>query len=219
MTHPKTSVIDVIASGVHDTKNVLFDAMTRIGIVADQLRTGQIEGAPAMLDEARLAVEQAAGRLSTLLSAYRLDHQDNPVTLLPVVVSDLVAEALLRFAPADRIAHLSIEQTAHWDGLWVLDRELVGDALVNALQNASMHARGRIRISVQVEDGWLKLKVEDDGPGFPATQLAEEETGRTGIFVTRRILALHRHGTRSGRLTLENGGAFGGAVLSIWIPG
>ena len=214
-----TPIIDVIASGVHDTKNVLFDALTRIGIVAEQLRQGQTEESLAMLDEARVAVEQAAGRLSTLLSAYRLEHQDNPVAALPVVVADLVDEAIIRFAPADRIAHLNIERNCAWDGLWVLDRELVGDALVNALQNASRHAITRIRVSTRGQDGFLVLRVEDDGPGFPPAWVEGREEGRTGLRVTRRIAALHCHGERRGRLHLENGGAFGGAVFSLWIPG
>lgn len=219
MTHPETPIIDVIASGVHDTKNVLFDALTRIGFVADQLRAGNISEAPAMLDEARLAVELAAGRLSTLLSAYRLERRDNPVSLLPVVVADLLEEAVLRFAPADRIAHLQVERACSWPGLWVMDRELIADALVNALQNASRHARARIRVRAEVADGFLQLSVEDDGEGFPDNQLHGEGAGRTGLFVTRRVLSLHRHGERSGELILENGGTLGGALFAMRLPG
>jgi signal transduction histidine kinase len=219
LTHPETPIIDVIASGVHDTKNVLFDALTRIGFVADQLRAGNTGEVPAMLDEARLAVELAAGRLSTLLSAYRLERLDNPVSLLPVVVADLLEEAILRFAPADRIAHLQIERSCAWPGLWVMDRELIGDALVNALQNASRHARAHIRVSAEVADGFLRLAVEDDGEGFPASQLHGEGAGRTGLFVTRRILSLHHHDGRSGELILENSSTLGGALFTMRLPG
>lgn len=219
MSPSETPIVDVIASGVHDTKNVLFDAITRIGIAAEQLRAGNISETPAMLDEARFAVELAAGRLSTLLSAYRLERHDNPVSLLPVVVADLLEEAILRFAPSDRIAHLTIERSCAWPGLWVLDRELIGDALVNALQNASRHAHSRIRVGAEVTDGYLCLSVEDDGAGFAEAQLRGDSGGRAGLFVTRRILSLHRHGERAGDMMLKNGGALGGAQMMMRLPG
>jgi len=77
--------IDVLASGVHDTKNTLFDALSRIGAVRDTLASsGSARRKPmALLAEAHVAVERSADRLAKLLSAYRLIRQENPVVLLP----------------------------------------------------------------------------------------------------------------------------------------
>lgn len=215
-------IVDVIASGVHDAKNVLFDALMRVGVAMREVSADRGEAALPLLLEVESAIEDAADRLSTLLSAYRLSSHENPVVLMPVAVSDLLDDALLR-------AH---QLGSHRDGVTIdrgtvcgdtvlLDRELVADSLVNAIQNAGRYAQSRVLVSAMAEGDWLTFRVEDDGPGLDTMdENATDEAGHSGVglFVARRIAALHsRHGRR-GNLTLMNGGVLGGALFEMVLP-
>ena len=216
-----TPIVDVIASGVHDTKNVLFDALMRIGVAAHEVSGNRGQQALPLLKDASAAVEQATTRLSTLLSAYRLARHENPVVLMPVLVGDLVEYAVMRTpSNSDQQGEIRIVCGDVCSDTWLLDRELVADCLVNALVNALRYAKGQIQISAQVEDGWLVLRVEDDGPGFSpeqTTHTARMQSG-VGLFVARRIAGLHQQHGRQGRLLVSNGGALGGAVFTLMLP-
>lgn len=220
MEHPNTPLaVDVIASGIHDAKNNMFDALARIGSATQFIRNGQGDDALPILAETEQAVLASADRLSKLLSAYRLARHENPVSLLPVNVQDLLEDAILRVAP-HRQSHLLIESCCNFDGFWVCDRELVTDCLVNAMQNALRVARHAIRIEAAEADNHLVLTVADDGPGFPDTLPAQTSGKQTGIglYIARRIAHLHVRHEQHGQLKLENGGPLGGAVFHLILP-
>lgn len=221
---PDTPIADVIASGVHDTKNVLFDSLQRIAAAARKIGNGGDGGnaeALALLQEASRSIEQGADRLSTVLSAYRLARHENPVAMLPTPVVDLIESVALRNAShLHEQRNIRVELGDVCNEAWLLDRELVADTLNNAVENALRHAASRVLISAYVEEDWHVIQVEDDGPGFSDEMLAGKPHLRTGVglYVAGRIAALHvRHG-RHGKLSLANGGALGGAIFRIFLP-
>lgn len=200
-------LLDVLASGVHDTKNQLFFAESQIAAA---------EAAHGIdLSEARYAIEAAAGRLARTLAAYRLLREDAQLAVVPTIVADLCEEVALD--QKKHLAHggvtLSVE--CRVEDEWPLDRDLITDVLNNALQNAARHARSRIRLVVASEDDGLCFRVEDDGDGFADTDPAAHGVG---LLVAARIAAMHRRQDRQGRLVLANGGAFGGAVFELHLP-
>lgn len=210
--------VDVIASGIHDAKNGLFDALARISAASKSIREGEPAAALPVLAETEQAVLAAAERLSKLLSAYRLARHENPVAMVPVNVRGLVEDVLLR-VDASR-GNIMVDSACRCEEVWVCDRELVADSLVNALQNALRHARSRILFDADVTDGWLRFTVSDDGPGVPDELPAYGDGTRSGVglFIARRIAQLHvRHG-RHGRFSIANGGGLGGAVFTLELP-
>ncbi len=50
----------------------------------------------------------------------------------------------------------------------VIDPKLLRRALFNLLDNAARHARSRILVALEMNDGQMCLSIEDDGPGIPA---------------------------------------------------
>lgn len=200
-------LLDVLASGVHDAKNQLFFAESQIAAA---------EAAHGIdLAEARYAIEAAAGRLSRTLAAYRLLRDEARLAIVPAVVADLCAEIALDQQKHLAQAGLSLDIDCTVRDEWALDRDLVADILNNAIQNASRHARHRIRLSAREDDGSLCLCVEDDGGGFADTDPAAHGVG---LRVAARIADLHRRRERHGSLRLYNGGALGGAVLELRLP-
>lgn len=200
------TLLDVLASGVHDAKNQLFVAESLIA--AAEAQHG-IE-----LGEARYAIEAAAQRLSRTLAAYSVLRNGAAPAVTPVIVGDLCDEVVLdqkKHLARDGIA-LSLSCSVIDE--WLLDRDLVADMLNNAIQNAGRHARGKVHLDACLDDGGLLISVEDDGPGFATLP----PTSGTGLTVARRLAALHVRRGREGVLTLSNGASLGGARFELRLP-
>jgi len=200
-------LLDVLASGVHDTKNQLFFAEAQIAAA---------EAAHGIdLAEARYAIEAAAGRLARTLSAYRLLRDESSLAVVPTVVADLCEEIALDQQKHLAVGGIALDVDCTVRDEWPLDRDLIADVLNNAIQNASRHARSRIRLTATDDDDGLHFCVEDDGPGFADTDPAHHGIG---LLVAGRIAEMHCRRGRNGRLALGNGGSLGGAVLELHLP-
>lgn len=199
-------LLDILASGIHDTKNQLFSAESLVAASEAEL---QID-----LSEVRYAIESAANRLSRTLAAYQLMRHGAQLAIVPVIVPDLCAEVAL--AQKHHLANSGITLTIDCQALddWPLDRDLVTDMLNNAVQNAGRVARREIRLSAIEQGNELVLRVEDDGPGFSTIPPA----GGTGLIVAEKLAELHVRQHRHGCLKLSNGSALGGACFELRLP-
>ncbi len=199
-------LLDVLASGIHDTKNQLFVAES---LIAAREAEHRID-----LGEARYAIEAAAQRLSRTLAAYHLFRHGAHIAIVPTILADLCAE--IRLAQHAHLASSGIALSVDCPVLdaWPLDRDLVGDMLGNAVQNAGRFARSQVRLSALETDGGLLLRVDDDGPGFRSIP----PRSGTGLMVAERLAQLHARGERHGALRLSNDSALGGARFELLIP-
>lgn len=199
-------LLDVLASGVHDTKNQLFFAESQI---AEAEAKHGID-----LAEARYAIEAAANRLTRTLTAYHLLRNDATLAIVPVVVADLCDEVVLDQQKHLAHAGIALTHACSVRDEWPLDRDLITDVLNNAVQNAGRHARSRVRLTAWDEGGRLCFRVEDDGAGY-----ADPVNGRsTGLIVAERVASLHQRQGYHGSMHLENGGELGGAVFELRLP-
>lgn len=199
-------LLDVLASGIHDTKNQLF--------IAEALIAAREAQHGIDLGEARYAIEAAANRLSRTLSSYRLFRHGARLAVLPVIVGDLCAEVAL--SQGQHLAANGIVLTVDCQVVdeWPLDRDLVTDMLNNAVQNAGRFARRNICLSALADGAGLCLRVDDDGPGFP--QLPPP--AGAGLLLAERLAGLHTRQGRHGRLHLDNRSALGGARFELHLP-
>jgi signal transduction histidine kinase len=199
-------LLDILASGVHDAKNQLFIAESLIAAAE------AAHGIP--LGEARYAIESAANRLSRTLNAYHLMRHHAAAAITPTIVGDVCDEVMLTQKKhlVERGIVLSVDCQVLDE--WPLDRDLITDMLNNAVQNAGRVARKVVHISATIDDDWLCLRVEDDGPGFATLPPA---TG-TGLMVAERLAQLHSRHERQGSLHLSNGGSLGGARFELRLP-
>ncbi len=98
---------------------------------------------------------------------------------------DIVLE-VLRVAGARRGPHLSVGVDVPAGVSLRGNPARLREALLRAVQNASEATAdlgGWLQISARVEDGWVTLDLDDDGPGFPTlqvTELAEPFQGLAG---------------------------------------
>ena len=203
--------LDILTSGVHDAKNQLFLAESLI--VQAEAEHG------IKLDDARLAIEQAASRLNKTLAAYKLHrHVGASLSINMIGVADLLEEAAIMNAPYCRNRGVTFSFDCAVDQSWLLDQELVLDMLSNAIQNASRHAKTCVHASASIDQGFLLLRVEDDGPGFSTPDIDQMAELGIGLAVARELARQHEnHGTH-GNLQLFNGGHLGGAVFEVRLP-
>ncbi|MDQ1673565.1 MAG: hypothetical protein QOC98_2127 [Frankiaceae bacterium] len=107
------------------------------------------------------------------------------------------------------------------------DRGALGRLLHNLGANADRHARGRVRLHLQAEDGVAVLDVDDDGPGIPVpdrervferfVRLDDTRTRSTGgsglgLAIARELAAVH-----DGTLVVGTN-EWGGARLRLRLP-
>jgi signal transduction histidine kinase len=199
-------LLDVLASGIHDTKNQLFSAES---LIAESEKKHGID-----LSEVRYAIESAADRLSRTLAAYKLMRHDAQLAIIPTIVADLCDEVVL--AQRHHLEKSSIRLTLDCQALdaWPMDRDLVTDMLNNAVQNAGEVARSEILLSAFEEGQELVLRVEDDGPGFRTLP----PTSGTGLIVAEKLAQMHTNKNRHGSLKLSNGSMLGGARFELRLP-
>lgn len=196
---------DLLASGIHDAKNRLFE----IGVHA---LGGEMDS-----EHIQTLVLEVASRLDRTLTAYRLMNRERIGTMLPAYVPALVQDVVVRARPPGGVR---ISTDVRVDTEWPLSRSLIEETLVNATQNAARFAKSAIEVRALQREGMLVFEVNDDGPGFHAD--AESDHG-IGLFIAQRVAQLHNHlgsdgKARQGRLALSNGGALGGALFSLELP-
>jgi two-component system sensor histidine kinase RstB len=106
------------------------------------------------------------------------------------------------------------------------DEKLFRRAMQNLLTNAIRHARGRVTVTVEGDDGMARVAVCDDGPGVPPehrerifepftrvddSRSREQGGSGLGLAIVKRIL--ERHG---GAITLADAEQGGACFVASW---
>jgi len=211
--------IDVVASGIHDTKNRMFDAMARIDLAIQTIHAGNASESLPILAKIEEALSDCAERLSQSLSAYRLIRHENPISAVPTHIPALIDDIMVRVL-GGYDGGIAIDIGRHCEEFWILDRELIADSLVNAIRNALRFAKSKIQVDFFCENQMLSFTVEDDGPGYPEVMPTHDDGNNSGVglFIAMRIAHLHvSHGAR-GNLLLGKSAGLGGAKFHLTLP-
>ncbi|GHF38005.1 two-component system sensor histidine kinase BaeS [Deinococcus metalli] len=108
------------------------------------------------------------------------------------------------------------------------DPHRVRQILANLVENAVRHARGRVEVSVEPHDDAVLLRVDDDGPGIPASSREavftrftrlddsrQRDTGGSGLglAIVHALAAAH-----GGLARADESEALGGASFRVSLP-
>jgi two-component system, OmpR family, sensor histidine kinase PhoQ len=174
----------------------------------DQLPAAVTEQVARMDD----IVQHQLGRAAASGSARFAPH----LALAPVLhrIRDSLAKVY-----ADKGVAITVECPP--DLTWRIDEGDAFEMLGNLMDNASKWARQRVAASVSREGGRLKIRIDDDGPGFTDTQSIlqlhvradEKVPGHgVGLAVVNDLVASHE-----GELALSRSD-WGGARVDISLP-
>ena len=159
--------------------------------------------------------DQLIRTFNALLMISRVEAGSIAAELSDQDISAVAADSVELYEPVAEEAGLSLVSTIA-PGLSVRgNRELIGQAIFNLLDNAIKYADGaeqpQIRISVTTRDGDVRLSVADNGQGIPSEQREEAvkrfvrlDESRSkpgtglGLSLVEAVMALH-----GGRLELS----------------
>ncbi len=195
----------LVRAAAHEMRSPVVSIGGRMGLLVDEA-----ESDPAAVLEAAEAVERAASRLDRMLTGLRFVAEAGraPEEQVPVDLAAIVAERC-----PDGVRLELPSERPHCLG----DPKRLTVAVQEILRNVAEHAsRGEgctLRLSGQVEEGLVRYRFTDDGPGLDAAGCTRAlspfwrgvgtapEAGGVGIglAVARRVAAVSR-----GSLTLES---------------
>jgi two-component system NtrC family sensor kinase len=219
----KLATVGEIASGVaHEVNNPL----AAIRMEAELLgRSTQDADASAAASTIVREVDRAARIVRSLLRLAR--RADTTPTRIQVneLVRD-VAEIRQRVLRADNIeVRTKMDQGA--EAVLGLGQELQ-QVVINLVTNAEHAVRGRpaavIQLTTEARDDWVRLTVEDSGPGVPVeirgrvfdpffTTKSPDEGSGLGLSICQRVVA-----EVGGKIWIEDSETLGGARFVVELP-
>lgn len=219
----KLATVGEIASGVaHEVNNPLAAIRMEAELLGRSTTDQEASTAAATIVR---EVDRAARIVRSLLRlARRAD-----VTPVRIQLNDLVrdvAEIRQRVLRADNIeVRTRMDQGA--EAVLGLGQELQ-QVVINLMTNAEHAVRGRpnavIELATEAHHDWVRLTVEDSGPGVPAavrgrifdpffTTKSPDEGSGLGLSICQRVVA-----EVGGRIWLEDSETLGGAKFVVELP-
>lgn len=218
----------IIASAVHDMKNSLSMLLHTVDQICDELPDD--DKSKKTTSTLKYEAERVNSYLIQLLGIYRLQNKKLSLHVDEHFVRDILDEQFAHYsamlADKDIVLTLDCEESL----CWYFDREIILGVLNNALNNASRYTKGNILIRAFETNNHLSIEIHDDGTGYPESLLSAApgeilnninfQTGSTslGIYFAEMVTRLHQNNGQEGKISLMNGGEYGGGVFSIELP-
>ena len=218
----------VLASAAHDMKNslcLLIQSIDNLQQEQQQLDSNGREELSRIHYEAnRLNIN-----LLQLLSLYRIEKNQLPLQIDQYYISDLFEEILLKNEMYSAQKDIQVEIQAGSGLLWYFDSDLISNLLNDMFVNALRYTKSKLLLRAELTEHGLAIELHDDGPGYPEFMLENADTlmkdlnlaaGRTGLglFFAGLIAKAHKNHGKTGFIRLSNGGLYGGAMFSLFLP-
>ena len=222
-----------LASTAHDMKNsISVLSGTLEGLLVDA--SPQTETSYKQMAHMLYQTKRLNDNLMQLLALYKqVGKPGYPFDVQPLELGHLVDQVVAMGRVLLQSRGIALELDYEPGLIWHFDEDLIVGVLSHAINNASHYTRDKVRLAIRELDGWLELRVEDNGPGFPPALLeagavaTREGAGGVdfpansaglGLYFSGEVAKMHRHRGRSGFLRLENGGVFGGGCFILRLP-
>jgi two-component system, OmpR family, sensor histidine kinase SenX3 len=227
----KMDFSDILASTLHDTKNSLGLLFNNLEDIIDNCRE---QKCPSHVEFYKLQYEikRLNHSLIRLLSLYKAEKSQLAINIDYHSLRDILEDASVQHESLLNARGITIETDCDPALFWALDRNLIAGVLDNVINNSFRYTKEKVKISSFVENGYLVMRIEDDGAGYPPSMLFNEknnpefkkgidfQTGSTGlgIYFSVMVSAMHKNNEKSGFISIANGGTLNGGVFSIYIP-
>ena len=197
VSEEKLAAVGRLASGIaHEIRNPVAMILSALSTAADA-------STPAREREEMFAIAgRQAGRLESLTTDFLTYARPRIPHRTPTLIGDLLTavESAVRMRTAGQ--EVQVECFTRDDITISVDASQVEGALLNLALNAAdaTPARGAIRIGAEMEDGSVRIDIENTGPAIPASQLGRifepffttKPTGTgLGLAIARAVARSH----------------------------
>lgn len=208
---------DLAAMIYHDLRSPLTNILSSVEMLGSIIPDSEKETSAPILKIARHSIERIQCLISSLLDLNRLEQNQLVTEREAVSFAQLVDEVLEAVHPALEGRHQSIQMNTE-DNLPALyvDVDMTRRVLINLVENAAKYSslNGHIEIGAEAapEGNFIRIYVQDDGPGIPETDRErifdkftrlKNKTGARGLGVGLAFckLAVQGHG---GKIWVES---------------
>jgi K+-sensing histidine kinase KdpD len=217
----------ILAATVHDVKNSL-------GLIDGQLNevAHRIEKIDDQSAQEIRRIQLECGRINNglvhMLGLYKMQKGRFNPNFDEILVSDVLEDTAARYK--EMLNSMNIELILNIkspDSVWLMDSMLIEGLLANVMTNTIRYTKSTLQFDVDEIDGWLNIKITDDGQGYPESMVEfvkepekiDFQTGSTGLglYFCQRIAGMHTNGDQVGYISLSNNEA-GGASFDLWLP-
>lgn len=204
---------DLTAMVYHDLRSPLSNIISSLEILGGMIEAD--ETVQSILTIASSSTARVERLVSSLLDINRLELGQPIVNQKSTDVSKLIVEAIKIVQPGieSRNQKVKTNLSASQPLVWV-DADMILRVMINLLENAAKFSPvgSEIIVSASKEDGWVKVAVQDNGPGIPIldrerifnkfTRLrVKDKTAGLGIGLAFCRMAVEGHG---GKIWVES---------------
>jgi signal transduction histidine kinase len=224
-----------LASTAHDMKNsVSVLAGTLEKLLAGASASAETEAAYPQMAHMLYQTKRLNDNLIQLLALYKqVGKPDYPFDVQPLELGGFVEQLVASVRVLLDSRGIVLEAEYDPDLIWHFDEDLVIGVVGHAINNAVNYTSDKIRLAISVADGYLDIRIEDNGAGYPQPMLDAGEAAmsgnRTGVnfltnstglglYFSSEVAKMHKHRGSSGSIRLENGGAYGGGCFVLRLP-
>jgi signal transduction histidine kinase len=218
----------VLMSFIHDIKNSLLvslGSLDELYITMENLLPEQTES----FNQIQHQLRRINHDLVQLLSLYKMETQLFSLHADQYNCYDFLDELMINNTPLNKNSKLSFSMDCAEDMDWFFDRDLVSTIINSTINNSIRYTHSKINISAKVNEGFLKICIEDDGEGFPSKMFLHRETLETaldmksgstglGLYFAEQIAKIHRNGNKEGFIKIDNNSTMGGGRFTLFLP-
>jgi K+-sensing histidine kinase KdpD len=221
---------DMLASSIHDIKNSLTLISTKLSETLHDEHNRFAD--PRQVSLLEHQVQRVNHNLVQLLSLYKMGEGNLGVDIDEHNIEELFIECVANNHQVCVSLGLELSYECDADLMAFFDLELVRSVIDSTIGNAQRYAESRILLSARKVPGFVVLRVEDDGKGFPQELMQRDQSQpgayargsyaanhtNLGLLFAEKVSSLHRSNDRHGRIEVKNACHLPGACVEIWLP-
>ena len=231
MTHKPQLADQLLAASIHEIKNrfgMMFSQLDQL-LAALPLDQTTAHNAEQIKSEAQFI----GAELVRVLASYKTLEGEHVVNPDQQFLVDFLEEKVARHANTVRAHNLSLEYDCDEELDGFFDAGIINIVLDTAIYNAVKEGAKTILLSADMlEEGFLRIQIHDDGPGFPASMLetdfsqsiqqgevkADGHSTGLGLYFAQRLVCQHQDNGRVGRIELGASDRLSGASIGVLLP-
>ncbi len=225
---PEFDYSTLLASSVHEVKNSLNMLLNSI----DEISSG-CAGNGCAQKETLTYIKYEGNRISDdlveLLSIYRIQNNQYFARIDEYCVHEFLEEILEQHDTMFKYRNIGRKLICDASLNWFFDRDLISVVISNVINNMYKYTQDMLEMEVTNDNGYLTIRVKDNGPGYPdwmincengkqhAISLDQSSTG-LGLYFSRLVAELHKNKGKHGFIETTNDGIDGGGCFTIHLP-